>query len=67
MCCRIMEFVQQLKVCGTHTHTHIPCNDGLWVLVFIQHSHNSDLFIGMHGAGLTHSLFLPDWAAVFEL
>ncbi|XP_070948164.1 EGF domain-specific O-linked N-acetylglucosamine transferase isoform X3 [Macaca nemestrina] len=30
-------------------------------------THNSDIFIGMHGAGLTHLLFLPDWAAVFEL
>ncbi|KAM6981152.1 EGF domain-specific O-linked N-acetylglucosamine transferase [Aplochiton taeniatus] len=30
-------------------------------------THNSDLFIGMHGAGLTHLLFLPDWAVVFEL
>ncbi|XP_063797008.1 EGF domain-specific O-linked N-acetylglucosamine transferase [Pseudophryne corroboree] len=30
-------------------------------------THNSDIFIGMHGAGLTHSLFLPDWAVVFEL
>nr|CAG4645397.1 EOG090X02IK [Lynceus sp. MCZ IZ 141354] len=29
--------------------------------------HDSDILIGMHGAGLTHSLFLPDWAAVFEL
>jgi len=28
---------------------------------------NSDVFIGMHGAGLTHLLFLPDWAAIFEL
>lgn len=28
---------------------------------------NSDILIGMHGAGLTHLLFLPDWAAVFEL
>lgn len=28
---------------------------------------NSDIFIGMHGAGLTHLLFLPDWAVVFEL
>ncbi|XP_059352705.1 EGF domain-specific O-linked N-acetylglucosamine transferase-like [Daphnia carinata] len=27
----------------------------------------TDIFIGMHGAGLTHLLFLPDWAAVFEL
>ncbi|CAB07427.3 EGF domain-specific O-linked N-acetylglucosamine transferase [Caenorhabditis elegans] len=27
----------------------------------------TDIFIGMHGAGLTHLLFLPDWAAVFEI
>lgn len=40
------------------------------VMEFVQqlkHSHNSDVFIGMHGAGLTHLLFLPDWAAIFEL
>lgn len=30
-------------------------------------THNSDVFIGMHGAGLTHLLFLPNWGAVFEL
>ncbi|XP_015749251.1 PREDICTED: EGF domain-specific O-linked N-acetylglucosamine transferase-like [Acropora digitifera] len=30
-------------------------------------THNSDIFIGMHGAGLTHALFLPDWAVLFEL
>jgi len=28
---------------------------------------NSDIFIGMHGAGLAHFLFLPDWALAFEL
>nr|CAG4650805.1 EOG090X02IK [Simocephalus serrulatus]SVE94121.1 EOG090X02IK [Simocephalus serrulatus] len=28
---------------------------------------DTDIFIGMHGAGLTHLLFLSDWAAVFEL
>ena len=33
----------------------------------LSQTHNSDIFIGMHGAGLTHLLFLPDWAAVFEL
>ena len=27
----------------------------------------TDILIGIHGAGLTHMLFLPDWAAVFEL
>jgi EGF domain-specific O-GlcNAc transferase len=28
---------------------------------------NTDILIGMHGAGLTHLLFLPKWAALFEL
>ncbi|EDW03910.1 EGF domain-specific O-linked N-acetylglucosamine transferase [Drosophila grimshawi] len=28
---------------------------------------NSDMLIGMHGAGLTHLLFLPNWACIFEL
>ncbi|XP_075704117.1 EGF domain-specific O-linked N-acetylglucosamine transferase-like isoform X1 [Rhinoderma darwinii] len=30
-------------------------------------THNSDIFIGLHGAGLTHLLFLPIWAVIFEL
>ena len=33
----------------------------------ISQTHNSDIFMSMHGAGLTHLLFLPDWAAVFEV
>lgn len=33
----------------------------------LEVTHNTDVFIGMHGAGLTHLLFLPDWAAVFEV
>lgn len=28
---------------------------------------NTDIFIGMHGAGLAHFMFLPDWAVAFEL
>lgn len=28
---------------------------------------NTDIFIGMHGAGLTHLLFLPKWGTLFEL
>ena len=32
-----------------------------------QKTHNSDIFIGMHGAGLSHVMFLPDWAALFEM
>ena len=33
----------------------------------VKQTHNSDIFMSMHGAGLTHLLFLPDWAAVFEV
>lgn len=28
---------------------------------------DTDILIGIHGAGLTHLMFLPDWAVVFEL
>lgn len=28
---------------------------------------NSDIVIGLHGAGLAYSLFLPDWAGLIEL
>ena len=41
-----------------------------WQMPFLdqmKQSHNLDIFIGMHGAGLTHMLFMPDWAAVFEV
>ena len=33
----------------------------------VRNTHNTDIFMSMHGAGLTHLLFLPDWAAVFEI
>ncbi|KAL4706039.1 hypothetical protein ACJJTC_014261 [Scirpophaga incertulas] len=40
---------------------HIPFTKQLEI------TRNTDVFIGMHGAGLTHLMFLPDWATVFEL
>lgn len=33
----------------------------------IRITRNTDVFIGIHGAGLTHLLFLPKWATLFEL
>ncbi|XP_066283949.1 EGF domain-specific O-linked N-acetylglucosamine transferase-like [Branchiostoma lanceolatum] len=33
----------------------------------LQHTQNTDIFIGIHGAGLTHALFLPDWACLLEI
>ena len=42
------------------THS-IPFKDQLKII------QNTDILVGIHGAGLAHMLFLPDWAAVFEL
>ena len=33
----------------------------------LQMTHNTDILAGLHGAGLTHLLFLPDWAELFEI
>lgn len=33
----------------------------------LEITRNTDIFIGIHGAGLTHLLFLPDWAACIEM
>ncbi|VDD96021.1 unnamed protein product [Enterobius vermicularis] len=33
----------------------------------LETTHNSDILMSMHGSGLTHLLFLPDWATVFEI
>ncbi|XP_072383686.1 EGF domain-specific O-linked N-acetylglucosamine transferase isoform X1 [Diabrotica undecimpunctata] len=33
----------------------------------LEIARNSDVFVGIHGAGLTHLLFLPEWASVFEV
>nr|CAI5829085.1 unnamed protein product [Callosobruchus analis] len=33
----------------------------------LEITRNSDIFIGIHGAGLTHLMFLPPWAVLFEL
>ena len=42
------------------THS-VPFKDQLEIM------QNTDILVGIHGAGLAHMLFLPDWAAVFEL
>lgn len=40
---------------------HMPFTDQIAL------SHNTDVLIGMHGSGLTHMLYQPDWAVVFEI
>ena len=33
----------------------------------LRRTANTDIFVGMHGAGLAHFMFLPEWAAGFEI
>ena len=47
--------------------TKIDFNQQLSFEKQLQIASRTDILIGIHGAGLTHSLFLPDWAALFEL
>ncbi|KAL4227068.1 hypothetical protein ACF0H5_015042 [Mactra antiquata] len=62
------ELVSALKTVGeyevrqvVYRYKELPFLDQLKI------SHNSDIFIGMHGAGLTHMLYQPDWGSVIEL
>ncbi|CAD6195091.1 unnamed protein product [Caenorhabditis auriculariae] len=45
----------------------VDFNERVPFLSQLKTSSQADIFIGMHGAGLTHLLFLPEWAAVFEV
>lgn len=58
---RILRRDKSMEVQVVHYSSQIPLTEQL------TSTHNTDVFIGMHGAGLTHLLFLPDWAATFEL
>ncbi|XP_022699084.1 EGF domain-specific O-linked N-acetylglucosamine transferase-like [Varroa jacobsoni] len=61
------ELMEKLnKVEGVQA-TKIDFNFKMDFIAQINISANTDLLIGVHGAGLTHTLFLPEWAAVFEL
>ncbi|XP_077869398.1 EGF domain-specific O-linked N-acetylglucosamine transferase-like [Saccoglossus kowalevskii] len=61
------ELVKAMKKEKDLTVKVVEYNRNMPFLKQLKYTHNSDIFIGMHGAGLTHSLFLPDWAVVFEL
>ncbi|VVC97388.1 unnamed protein product [Leptidea sinapis] len=55
-----------LKIRGYHVE-RVVYDKTMPFVKQLEMTHNTDVFIGMHGAGLTHMLFLPDWAAVFEV
>ncbi|KAH9500584.1 hypothetical protein Btru_076977 [Bulinus truncatus] len=61
------ELASALKVGGEFEVTVVEFNRNIPFQEQLQISHNSDIFIGIHGAGLTHLLFQPDWAVVIEI
>ncbi|KJH45069.1 hypothetical protein DICVIV_08886 [Dictyocaulus viviparus] len=58
---KALEDIPNIIVKVVDYNGHVP------FLSQLTSTYNSDVFIGMHGAGLTHLLFLPDWAAIMEL
>ncbi|XP_055958443.1 EGF domain-specific O-linked N-acetylglucosamine transferase isoform X2 [Patella vulgata] len=61
------ELVSAMKMVGHYDVQVVIYDRNLPFPKQMEISHNSDIFIGMHGAGLTHVLFQPDWAVLFEL
>ncbi|CAI5451769.1 unnamed protein product [Caenorhabditis angaria] len=62
--------MQLLRAAGQLKNVSVKVVDYNHKISFINQlntTSKADIFIGMHGAGLTHLLFLPPWAAVFEL
>jgi protein O-GlcNAc transferase len=61
------QLVNAMRADGAYDVTVVNYDLSIPFLEQLNITHNSDIFIGIHGAGLTHLLFLPDWATVFEL
>ncbi|XP_034933572.1 EGF domain-specific O-linked N-acetylglucosamine transferase isoform X2 [Chelonus insularis] len=61
------ELVEALKKNKKYKVRKVVYNRNVPFKKQLEITRNTDIFIGIHGAGLTHALFLPDWAAIFEL
>ncbi|KAJ9592753.1 hypothetical protein L9F63_015591 [Diploptera punctata] len=61
------ELIQGLKKNSNYVVKRVVYNKDIDFKKQLEITRNSDIFIGIHGAGLTHLMFLPDWAVVFEL
>ncbi|XP_063234785.1 EGF domain-specific O-linked N-acetylglucosamine transferase isoform X2 [Bacillus rossius redtenbacheri] len=59
--------IEELEKNPNYVVQRVTYNRNMNFRAQLERTHNTDVFIGMHGAGLTHLLFLPDWAVVFEL
>lgn len=61
------ELVGELKKNSTYDVRSVRFERAMPFVDQLEVIRNTDIFIGIHGAGLTHLLFLPKWATVFEL
>lgn len=61
------ELVGELRKNSSYTVRSVQFERGTRFSDQLEIIRNTDIFIGMHGAGLTHLLFLPKWGAIFEL
>ena len=61
------DLVEALQATGLYKVTVAKFNPLVPFRSQLTITHNTDLLVGIHGAGLTHLLFLPDWAEVLEL
>lgn len=61
------ELVSTMKTVGEFEVKRVDFNLHMTFLEQLKISQNSDIFIGIHGAGLTHALFQPDWGVLMEI
>lgn len=63
----IDELLNEINRNDTYIVKHVSFDRNMPFREQLEITRNTDIFIGMHGAGLTHLLFLPKWATIFEL
>lgn len=61
------ELMDELRKNDSYTVNNVRFERAVQFTDQLEIIRNTDILIGMHGAGLTHLLFLPKWATVFEL
>lgn len=61
------ELVESIKKDTRYIVRRVSYDNKLTFLEQLKITTNTDVLIGMHGAGLTHLMFLPNWASLFEI
>ncbi|XP_054743720.1 EGF domain-specific O-linked N-acetylglucosamine transferase [Anastrepha obliqua] len=61
------ELLEEIAANNSYHVQRISFERGLSFSQQLAITRNTDILIGMHGAGLTHLLFLPNWGTIFEL